>query len=360
MARRRFSTFSMSFLDVMACGLGAVVLLFVIINHAAEVRSHEVNAQLQAEVVRLEQEVLTGKENLVAVRNSLQDTQQELVVTQGLSRRILENLDTTKMELAELDKQTTARREHVNALQADLKTVEQEMKRLEANRGQAHDATRTFVGEGDRQYLTGLKVGGRRILILVDASASMLDETIVNIIRRRNLSDKEKIETRKWQRAIRTVDWLTTQIPPTSQFQIYTFNVKAVPLIEGSAGKWLYAENGELLNEAIANLRRVVPREGTSLHKALAVIKDLRPRPDNVYLLADSLPTQGNTKGRGTKVSGEKRLRYFQDALKQLPRGIPVNTILFPMEGDPRAASAYWVLAQATRGAFLSPSKDWP
>ena len=33
---------------------------------------------------------------------------------------------------------------------------------------------RTFKGEGDRQYLTGLKLGGERTLILVDRSASML------------------------------------------------------------------------------------------------------------------------------------------------------------------------------------------
>jgi hypothetical protein len=44
-----------------------------------------------------------------------------------------------------------------------------------------------FIGNGDRQYLTGLKVGGDRILFLVDASASMMDETVVNVIRLRNM-----------------------------------------------------------------------------------------------------------------------------------------------------------------------------
>ena len=32
-------------------------------------------------------------------------------------------------------------------------------------------------------YLTGMRVGGQRILILVDASSSMLDEQLVNILR---------------------------------------------------------------------------------------------------------------------------------------------------------------------------------
>ena len=59
-------------------------------------------------------------------------------------------------------------------------------------------------------------------------------------------------------------------------------------------------------------------------------------------------------------MSGKQRLKLYNRALEQLPRGAPVNVILFPMEGDPRAASAYWTLAVATRGSYLSPSRDWP
>ena len=59
-------------------------------------------------------------------------------------------------------------------------------------------------------------------------------------------------------------------------------------------------------------------------------------------------------------MSGRDRLRLFDAALDALPRGVPVNTVLFPMEGDPMAAAAFWKLAMATRGSFLTPSSDWP
>jgi hypothetical protein len=59
-------------------------------------------------------------------------------------------------------------------------------------------------------------------------------------------------------------------------------------------------------------------------------------------------------------ITPEDRLRLFEDASGALPRGVPVNVILLPLEGDPSAAAAYWVLAQSTKGSFLSPSKDWP
>ena len=57
-----------------------------------------------------------------------------------------------------------------------------------------------------------MKIGGRNIVIAVDTSASMLDNTVVNIIRRRNMSDEQKRVAPKWQRAIRTVEWLSAQL----------------------------------------------------------------------------------------------------------------------------------------------------
>ena len=48
------------------------------------------------------------------------------------------------------------------------------------------DKVRQFMGEGNRQYLTGLVLGGERVMILVDGCASMLADTVVNAVRRRS------------------------------------------------------------------------------------------------------------------------------------------------------------------------------
>ena len=82
--------------------------------------------------------------------------------------------------------------------------------------------------------------------------------------------------------------------------------------------------------------------------------------PDNIFLITDGLPTQGAGAPRGSKVSGAERQRLYREAVKKLPRNVPVNIILEPLEGDPMAASEFWQLAQVSRGSFLSPSKDWP
>src|SRR5690606_38361671 len=59
-------------------------------------------------------------------------------------------------------------------------------------------------------------------------------------------------------------------------------------------------------------------------------------------------------------VTGQERLRYHYEAEALVPSGIPVNILLYPMEGDYNAAIAYWLLAYRTGGSFMSVSEDWP
>lgn len=363
MVTRSVNPIGLSFLDAMTCGLGAVILLFMIINGA--VRDHEatVTSDLQGEVNRLEREVLEGHRNLVELRNSVRETDEERALAQGLARRLIEALEEIRVELATFDASTLARREHINRLQTDLRSLEEEARRLSASLPSQEtpgDRVRTFVGDGDRQYLTGLKVGGKRILFLVDASASMLGSTLVNVIRRRNLPDNEKVRAAKWQQNLATVDWLTTQIPRDSRFQIYSFNTEAAPVLPDTGGTWLDGSDRKVLDGAVRNLRAIVPGKGTSLFHAFGVASQMNPRPDNVIVLTDGLPTVGNKAARSTTISPQQRLRLFNRALEQLPSGVPVNVILFPMEGDPLAASEFWKVAMRSRGSFMSIARDWP
>jgi len=357
--RRRNNVFGLSFLDCMCCGFGAVILFFMIINTGHDELAHA----LVAESERLEVEVLQGRKQLVALRNTVEEIEQREVEIRGRSDRVLTELEELVRELAILDQQTLARSEHINALQSDLQSLQEETRRLEgASHGEESqgEALRTVVGEGDRQYLTGLKVGGQRILLLVDSSASMLDRTVVNVLRRRNLPEDQQLRSEKWQQVGATVDWLTAQIPASSQFQIYRFAEDAQPVLPGTGGRWLDASEQGLLDDAVVALRKSVPKGGTSLHRAFEAMGELVPPPDNVYLLTDGLPTRGKGEPWFKTANADRRLALFASALGELPSGVPVNVILYPMEGDPMASHSYWRLAQQTRGSFMSPSEDWP
>jgi hypothetical protein len=138
------------------------------------------------------------------------------------------------------------------------------------------------------------------------------------------------------------------------------FNETARPVLPDSAGSWLDAGDEAVVDRVIRALDEVVPENGTSLENAFAALSDFSPKPDNLFLLVDGLPTIGETPSRSGKVSAEQRLKLFNRSIRKLDSAVPLNVILFPMEGDPMAASAYWQLTVATRGSFFSPSEDWP
>ena len=92
----------------------------------------------------------------------------------------------------------------------------------------------------------------------------------------------------------------------------------------------------------------------------MVALEGFAEKPDNLFLLTDGLPTQGKRPPGSVMVSGEQRRRNFLSAVQKLPEGIPANTILFPMEGDPEAAALFWQFAMVTRGSFMAPSRDWP
>jgi hypothetical protein len=178
----------------------------------------------------MEREVLEGKKDLIEARNALEKILEELARTEGLSRRLIETIKEKKVELAYFEDDTLASKAHIKKLKADLKSLQEDVRRLEAG-SKADDEygskLRAFPGVGDRHYLTDLKMGGKRVFILVDASASMLADTIVEIIRKRNLKDDKKLRSEKWQQAVTTIDWLITHLPLTSRFQVYTFWMRA-------------------------------------------------------------------------------------------------------------------------------------
>jgi hypothetical protein len=361
--RREFSSFNLAFLDIMFCGFGAVVLLVLLISANTVSSRRKIHADLRAEVERLERRVEAGRKVLAEVKNSLEQTDEEIVTTRGKAQQVLVHIQELQTELAELQKQTLARKEHVNKLQSDLQALETQHRRLGAqiaadqDRGQQ---VRRFAGEGHRQYLTGLKLGGRRILLLVDTSASMLDKSIVNVIRRRNMEDAAKKLAPKWRQARQTVAWLVANLPPTARLQIIPFATGPQPLIEPSAGGWIAATDNARINDIIRQLNRIIPAGGTSLENIFSAAAALVPPPDNIILLTDGLPTQGKNRPRENTVSGTQRVKFFQQAIKKLPDNVPVNTILFPMEGDPLAAALFWKLAVDTKGSFFTPTADWP
>jgi hypothetical protein len=360
---REISVFSMSFLDAITAGFGAVVLLFMLVSQNAMLDSTAVVDDLTAEAQRWELKVLTGQKNLVQLKERLQQQLEQWTRLRAERQNLVSEIQVTQTELATLTEDSEARKAAIEKLRAELAALDKESQALTAAASRPSDdgnRLRAFEGEGNRQYLTGLRMGGRYIVILVDVSASMLDRTIVNVIRRRNMTPEQQRQAPKWKQVVNTVDWLTTQIQPGTQIQIFAFSDTAASVLPNTNGQWTTVTSGGELDVAVNTLRGMYPKGPTSLHAAYAAARSLEPKPDNIYLLVDGLPTMGEVTPTRPGVSSRERLDHFNRARRQLPVGVPVNVILFPMEGDPWAAPAFWELALQTGGSMLAPSEDWP
>lgn len=359
--RRDLNPISLSFLDVMSCGFGAVVLIFLIIDHNAQNYQQIADPNLRAEANMLQEDIRTGQENQVQIRNTINAVDLQIVEAQGLARQVQEEVDNYLEELQRMQNQAGASEADIEQLREELVALEVELEEMrEAGEASMGDSIREFIGDGNRQYLTGMVMGGNRVLVLVDVSASMMDDTIVNIIRRRSMGEEAQRSSAKWQQVLATVDWLTAQLPPPSRYQLYAFNNEVRSLISNSEGTWQEVADENTLNQAVEELNTLAPSEGTNLVQLFIAIQALNPLPDNIYLITDGLPTLDNSNRSRSTISGQQRMQLFNQALRELPSGIPVNVILLPLEGDPLAASAYWRLAVATGGSFLNPSPDWP
>jgi hypothetical protein len=359
--RRTIEVFTLSFLDCICCGFGAVILFYTIVSAQSGVVRLKETDRLSSEVSRVKEQVVTGERNLVVLRDTLQKTRNETASATRETNRIVADLESRREQLSSYDAQTLARRAHIEKLKADIRSLEESNKRLEAGSRERAPLGQEVSGRAaaERRYITGLSLRGRRILILLDVSASMLHQDLVSILRLRNQDDAHKRAAAKWRRAVAIVDWLMAQVPAASSYQVLTFNTQVQPLVPGSSA-WLAGGDAVARARGMQALETLVPANGTSLYNAFAAARTLNPLPDQIVLITDGLPTQGKTQGLRRYVNSAERMRLFDEAVSQLPEHVPIDCVLLPMEGDLQAAHRFWHLARVTDGTLLMPAKDWP
>ena len=360
--RRAFEVFTLSFLDCICCGFGAVVLFYTIVQAQAGAQEILRLDQLTGEVRKLEEEVKEGMRNLVVLRNALEKTDEDAAAAKARAIRVaaeLKKLQQTSVHEGD----TIAKREHINKLIADIKSLEEGNKRLQGgslDKGPAGDRRHAFRGRGTRSYISALQVKGKRVLILLDTSASMMEDDVVKVIRLRNQPEAARKLAPKWRRAVDMVQWLTAQLPDNSQFQVYGFNVKTRAIMSDTHGKWLDSNDPRAVNNVLSATRNIVPGEGTSLVNALITVRTINPAPDQIILITDGLPTQGSVPPSRKFINVREREKLFDDAAKTVTKDMPIDVVLLPMKGDLLAAHAFWRLARRTGGTYVIPSRDWP
>lgn len=348
--RRDTEVFSISFLDCICCGFGAVLLVFLITVSTKSSVDKSIVDEVRERVQKAESELKLTREDLDRTAQMLAAAQLEL---QDINTRNVQDqlkLSERRRELLLVLQQTSAMKEALDRLLAEKKELPTE------------EVAPIPIPEIDRrQYLTGVNLHGEFVVFVVRTSGSMLGETIDDAASRLEEPDDRKRAAPKWRRTIYALQWLLASLDPETRFQILLFAEETTPILPTRGDEWFSTKDRAVVGEILKRLNEIVPSGGANLERAFTTVRFLPRLPDSIVLLTDGLPTRSDSLLVEGDVGEEQRIRFFEIATKQLPPRIPVSTILFPLlTGDPAAPGLYWELANATRGALVSPSRSWP
>jgi len=341
----------------MASGLGAIILLLIIVKHDVDRVPHQADL-LQTDLASLQQQD-------ARLKNTLAGVHQNALAEVAETARLQSQIATLKADIAR-------KSDAVSQQQSALSSIKNSIK----NAPVAHQSDIVKQDRGsEEQYIMGLQVKGRKIVFLIDSSASMTDETLIAIIHRKNTSDSEKKRGPKWLRTKRIVRWLLARAPTSSQVAVIAYNGRASILAAGQAGwGWFSSRDTSSMKRAYSDLDKLVPTGSTNLQRGLQAASKLHPT--DIYLVTDGLPTAGQSRfsslnpfsscggllGRSNNISGVCRVKLFRQTLAESAPGrdVTVNVVLLPIEGDPQAAPQYWTWTATTGGLLIIPAPSWP
>ena len=338
----------------MSCGLGAIVLVFLLVKDNVAPAAPE-TARLQTDLARL-------AERQRAIRDDIQTATDRRRAADWRIQTVSREVSDTRQEAETSGEAAAEKRRRIAALEEAIENIDP---------AQTADVIDTPEA-GEEQYLIGLGVEGRKVGILVDRSASMTDETLIDVIRRKNAPDAEKQAGPKWQRTKAIVRWLLARLPAGAEVSVVTYSDTAGYV--GGSG-WKPGRDAAALEAVLRALDEIVPAGATNLHAGLKAL--YAQQPTNVYVVTDGLPTQGASGykslnpfaacsalwgGAGT-ISGDCRRALFRHTVNETrpPAGLAaVNVVLLPIEGDPEAAVEYWLWTAASGGLLITPADTWP
>jgi len=160
--RRDIEIFSLSFLDVICCGFGAIILLFVLSKFAEPVIIEAFSKDLQSVVVRLEKELHEIRGETAVLNQELLGKKEQLSQEKKKLARLQGDLSDIKGEFSASDQHAQVQNIIEEKLASAMQQLTDEMKRLLKNQPRKVDRS---VG--------GIPVDSEYIIFIIDTSGSM-------------------------------------------------------------------------------------------------------------------------------------------------------------------------------------------
>jgi hypothetical protein len=339
--KREINLSSLAFIDVMACGLGAVILLFFILDFD------------DAEIEKVSQP--PGIEEPIEHDSLIKQYHQLALEKKDREKTILSSAKDLSEKMIKL-------------LELEVPLV---LARIDPQKNEKVPILDDLSNQPGK--LIGISLAGEKILVVLDTSASMAHDKLIDIIvGLSDVSGERLANGEKWRQAKRVGQWLIQNAPETSEVRVLSY----ADIITFSHESWT---TPAIALEQFSKLKEEVnPKFGTSLGIALEHIERNGYRPSDIYLITDGLPTLpgaedsvgkirqiGNECFRRDKknsyVDGDCRRKLFVSAASRFQRNSTarLHVILLPLEGDPEAAPNYQHWANQSGGTLFAPAQSW-
>ena len=374
--KRPFNTrtgpgFGLAFLDVLCCGLGSAVLLLLIVKHGPADADTMDQAYVDAQTRSVEERIAATESHRDGLLSRL--AEQERVLAR----------DTAVLETLSAQQKAQAARYGglLDQLRSERATLRENAANLQALRSAVAEPEEIESQPYGRQ-LTGINVAEDRVAIFLDRSASMLHPSLVEIVRLRVSAPALKRSAAKWAAAREAARWAYRQLPDGTRFQFFTYAgdlqdiAGATPQTRQRISWQVKGNPGADAKAVDAALTRAMPDGPTNLKQVFETAAKLVPRPRQLLILTDGYPTEpgnrrlGSLRGcpaprRGATpvLSPRCREAVYLDAVEVVNKrlaGVPIDVILFPLEGDANAVRGYWLLSALSGGRMLTPARGWP
>ncbi|HNP37592.1 MAG TPA: hypothetical protein PKK10_17225 [Woeseiaceae bacterium] len=218
--RRNIEAFSLSFLDCICCGFGAIILLLVLSKIYEPVIIEKTQDDLESLIARLQQELFDIRGETTALNRELTAVRAQTSESTTQLARLQGELDTVRGQyiLAEQETESLADEGQLRSVKQRLT---EEMIRLQP-----------YYRAADDDAVAGIPVDSEYVIFVVDTSGSM--------------------QQFNWDRAIEKVEETLNVYPEVKGIQIMNDNGKY--MFQQYAGKWIPDTPGR--RQAIVNTMR--------------------------------------------------------------------------------------------------------
>ncbi len=162
--RRQIAVFNLSFLDVVSCGFGAIILLLVIARVTEPTVVEKISVDMSGQVIELEEQLHEIRGMTDVLNRELTSRQEQLSKENDKVARLQGELEIIKGEFRAAQSDVTVQSRIVAQMESARQQLTEEMKRLQQIKPVAVDPN---------QPIGGVPVDSEYIVFVIDTSGSM-------------------------------------------------------------------------------------------------------------------------------------------------------------------------------------------